>query len=45
MTTRKRKTESLFEAMADKSKKPDAAGYQPFDPRILKALGFKVFGE
>jgi hypothetical protein len=24
MTTRKRKTESLFEAMADKSKKPDA---------------------
>jgi hypothetical protein len=42
MTKRYNKDGSLFQAMADKSTKPDALGYQAFDPRILKAMGFKI---
>lgn len=42
MPKKKEKRESLFEQMAVKGAKPDAAGYVPFDPQILKALGFKV---
>lgn len=32
------KKESLFEQMADKSAKPDALGYRPFDPKIVGQL-------
>lgn len=38
----KKKPQSLFEQMALKGAKPDAAGFVPFDPRILKAMGFNV---
>jgi hypothetical protein len=37
-----KRSESLFEQMAVKGAKPDACGYVPFDPKILKAMGFNV---
>lgn len=32
-----RKRYSILEAMADKTKKPDALGFQPLDPTLVAA--------
>jgi hypothetical protein len=39
------KRESIFEMMADKSKKPDALGFQPFDPKIVEAVMHAMRGK